>query len=277
MKNILLLTDFSENAKTAIIYSLELFRDESINFNILNVQKVSNYTTADLITASPRSSVYKAVIQDHKTKLSSMLEELTKGYQEEAFVFNIDCDYDDFISAVKQQVKLKTIDLIIMGTNGATAAKEVIFGSNTLHVIRNVDCPVLVIPDQYTFSKPYSILFVTEAKEVISKQALKPMLDLIHKFNTEVHVLLLEKDENRMGYNEKKEAIDIVLTGVEHNFYTMTNIPADIAIDSFVQIQKVDLSAKLVNKKTFLKRLLTGSKTDEITYKTRVPLLIMHP
>jgi hypothetical protein len=38
------------------------------------------------------------------------------------------------------------VDLVIMGTKGATGAREILFGSNAVHVIKNSNCPVLVIP-----------------------------------------------------------------------------------------------------------------------------------
>ena len=42
-------------------------------------------------------------------------------------------------------VEDKAIDYVVMGTKGATGAKEVLFGSNTVHVFKKVKCPVLAL------------------------------------------------------------------------------------------------------------------------------------
>lgn len=277
MKNILLLTDFSSNSKNALDYALNLFKGGKYQFFILNVQRTSKFTTGELWSATPSSTVYDSIIKNPKDKLAKMVANYEKVFTDEAYTFDIICDYDAFISAVNQTVKLKSIDLIVMGTNGATGAKEIVFGSNTIGVIRNVNCPVLVIPQKYNYNRPKRILFATENDELFIEKSLSPLTCILSKFNAELEILMIENvrstDENR----DKKEKIDSFYKSTKHNFYTITDIAADIAIASFVQINKVDLVAKIINKESFLKRLLSKSSMSELTYKTKVPLLIMHP
>lgn len=277
MKNILLLTDFSKNAKNAIDYALQFFKGEEKHFYILNVHKTSSYTMGDLMTSSPTSTVYDSIIKNSKATLKNFIGQLEETYTDELYSIEGICDHDDFISAIKQVIKLKEIDLIVMGTNGATGAKEVIFGSNTLSIIRNVEHPVLVIPENYKFKKPNTILFVTEHDEAFAKKSLYPLDYIITKYDSELLILTLDKNDSIDLVKEKKIKIDSYFKGTQHNFYSISNIPADIAIDAFMQIKPVDITAKIINKKSFLKRLVSGSSTNEITYKTSVPLLIMHP
>lgn len=277
MKNILLLTDFSKNAKNAMKYALAFFKGSTHHFFILNVQKVSNYTTGDLMSASPNSTVYDSIIKNPKAAIKKMIDTLQKEYIDEEYTFDGICDYDTFNSAVNQTVKSKKIDLIVMGTNGATGAAEVVFGSNTINVIRNVNCPVLAIPQEYTFSIPKSVLFATDINEKITEKSLKPLLYLASKFNSEIQILTLENNGNIDLSKEQKNKMNSFFKGYTNSFYSIENVPIYIAIDSFVQIKNVDITAKIINKESFFKRLISGSTTDEITYKSRVPLLIMHP
>ena len=276
MKNILLLTDFSSNSNNALDYALKFFKGGEYHFFILNVQRTSNYTTGELWSATPSSSVYDSIIKNPKDKLAKMVAKFEKEFRNEAYTFDVICDYDTFISAVNQTVKLKSIDLIVMGTNGATGAKEVIFGSNTISVIRNVDRPVLVIPQKYKFSRPTRILFATEMDELFIEKSLIPLTYILSKYNAELEILTIGNEKSTEQISDKKAKIDTYFKGTKHNFYTITDVAADIAIDSFVQINKVDLVAKIINKESFLKRLLSKSSMSELTYKTKVPLLIMH-
>lgn len=277
MKNILLLTDFSENAQNAIDYAMEFFKGGTYNFFLLNVHKVSKYTTGDLMTSTATTSVYDSIIKDPKVALENVIKNIDATFANENYSFETICDYDSFVSAVNQTIKLKNIDLIVMGSNGATGTKEVIFGSNTINVIRNVDCPVLVIPQEYKYKALNSIVFATNADDKFTRKPLKLLMYIISKFNSELNILTLEKDEGIHFSKEKKIKMDEFFKGINHSFYTIENVPKDIAIDSFVQIKQVDLTATIINKESFIKRLISGSITDEITYNSRVPLLIMHP
>jgi len=277
MKNILLLTDFSFNAQNAIDFALQFFKGGTYNFFILNVQKVSNYSTSNLMAASPKSSLYDSIIKNPKETLNKLIVQLKEKFKSEEYTFESICDYDDFVSAVSQTVKSKSIDLIVMGTNGATGAKEVVFGSNTINVIRRVNAPVLVIPQDYKYKVPSSILFTTNCNEKFNEKPLSPLMHIISRFNLELNILTLEDDSTNRIPMDKKVKMDDFFQGINHSFYSIESVPSDIAIDSFVQIKQVDLTAMVIDKESFLKRLISGSKTDEITYKSRVPLLIMHP
>ncbi len=277
MKNILLLTDFSEKAQNAIDYALQFFSSNKCNFFILIVQKVSGYTTSNLMTSLTTSSVYNSIIKKPKEVLSEMVNGFEKTYKDEAYSFDGICDYDSFLNSVNQVVISKNIDLIVMGTNGASGTKEVIFGSNTLSVIRNVDCPVLVIPENYKYKTINSIVFAVNADVKLNKKFLKPLMLIISKFNSELNILTFENEEDIYSSKEKKIDMDDFFKGISHSFYEIENVPIDIAIDSFVQIKHVDLMATIISKESFFKRLISGSTTDEIIYNSRVPLLIMHP
>ena len=277
MKKILLLTDFSENAQNAIDYALQFFSGSKCDFFILTVQKISGYTTSNLMTSSTTSSVYDSIIKDPKKILSDMIKGFEKIYKDEAYFFDGICDYDSFLSSVNQVVISKNIDLIVMGTNGASGTKEVVFGSNTLSVIRNIDCPVLVIPENYKYKTINSIVLATIAGDKFYKKPLKPLMLIISKFKSELNILTLENDEDIYSSKEKKMDMDDFFKGISYSFYEIENVSTNIAIDSFVQIKRVDLIAIIINEESFFKRLISGSTTDEITYNSRVPLLIMHP
>lgn len=278
MKNILLLTDFSEDSRNAIEYALQFFKGGKYNFFILNVHKVSNYTTGDLMASSADASIYDSIIKNPKAALNKMIKKFINEYNNEDFSYEAICDYDTFISAVKQTINLKKIDLMVMGTNGATGANEVIFGSNTIAVIRQVDCPVMVIPQGFKFIELTNILFALEYKDIIKDKPLKPLKHIIKKHYAVLDILILNKGNISVDeLKDKKTSINSFFNGDKCNFYTIVDVPIDIAMDCFEQIKQIDLIAKIINKESFLKRLISGSKTDEIAYKSRVPLLIMHP
>jgi hypothetical protein len=66
-----------------------------------------------------------------------------------------------FTDSIKKQVKEKKIDLIVMGTKGASGLKEMTMGSNTGDVMTKVKCPLLAVPENTTYHRPKEIAFPT--------------------------------------------------------------------------------------------------------------------
>ena len=272
MQNILLLTDFSKNANNAINYTMQLFSGDNCRFYVLNVQKVSKYITSDLIT-SPNKTVYDAVIKNPKKSIDILVNDLRKKYKNEAYDFEGICDYDSFISSVKQVILTKRIDLIVMGTNGISGVKETIFGSNTMQILKVIDLPTLVIPENYKFNKPDKILFIYENE--IDEDIIKPLTFIISKFNAYLNILNVLDEETNNEFVQKNDKLienfnKAKVEYVEVNYNIEKN-----TIEQVVLMHKIKMISKIINTKSFFKRLFSKSITPNITYANKVPLLFL--
>ncbi|MFT4849850.1 MAG: nucleotide-binding universal stress UspA family protein [Sediminicola sp.] len=277
MKNILLPTDFSENSINAIDYAVKLFSNSEIKFHILNVQIISDYTTSELMTSSPSNSVYKEVLDDNKLKIEKLVEKLEAENSSQKFTFKKLLDYDVCTDAIRQAVKLYEIDLIIMGTNGATGAKEVIFGSNTIKVIRNINCPIIAVPEKFSFSKIKRILFSIHSPLKTSYSGLKPLRSILRIYEPDLDVLEITEDTKQLKKEEDDLFIKDILYEFDFNKFEIKKVPFLYAIEVFQQLMPVDLHALLIEKESFIDRIIFGSKTSNITYNSKVPLLVLHP
>lgn len=276
MKNILLPTDFSVNSKNAIQYALELFRGTSVSFFILNVQKTSEFVLDDLMTAAPGSSVYEAILKDNAQELQEFVSPLKEQYSKEDYEFKSFVDYDNLTDSIEQMIKAETIDLIIMGTNGATGASEVLFGSNTLHIIRKIDCPLLIVPQDHAFRKIESVVFTARSWEDIGHERAKPLKALVRLTDAKLQILEIKEAIATDSTNKNEDYLATVLSGFDYSTHSLIGLPEYIAIDSFVQLMKSDLHALFIERETFLDRFFHGNNTAKISYGTRVPLLVLH-
>jgi nucleotide-binding universal stress UspA family protein len=276
MKNILLPTDFSENSLNAIDYAMHFFEHWECDFYILNVQKVSEYITDDLMTASPMASLYADIAADNKKLINQLVEKLDKQYEVQSYTFHGVFDYDDFVSSVKQVVQFHAIDLIIMGTNGATDAKEVIFGSNTLQVLRNIDCPTLTIPHHYSYTGIKRALFSTDQQEGFSIHDIQVFKEILSIHPCELQVLELKEGGKTISKQDDNQYIRGLFKEHPYTYFCLQTIPSLIAVNTATQLLKVDIHAVFVAKESFLKRLLFGSETAQLAYSTIIPLLFLH-
>lgn len=274
MKRILLPTDFSENSLNAIRYAMAFFKNSEVDFFVLNVQKISNYTTADLMSRSSGSTVYRAILDDNKKSLNKFIEKLKKECVGEKYTFHGLVDFDVFTDAMQQAVVTKNIDLIIMGTNGATGAKEVLFGSNTLNVIRQVNCPLIAVPEAYTFKDIKNVLFSINYQGVPTT-SIAPLIEILKLYKATLKVLDVKEENIHVTSAETEASLKDLLGNLSYDYYLLSGIPIPIAIDAFEQLFPVDLHALIVEQKSFLDRFVFGSETSAISYNSRVPLLIL--
>jgi len=276
MKNILLPTDLSENSKNAIDYALQLFKDDLCTFYFLNVQKTSNYISDDLMT-NATDTVYNAVVFNAKKELTDYVNLIRVKHKNSTHFFKELIDYDSFTDAINQAVSSKRIDLIIMGSNGASDAREVIFGSNTLQVIRNIECPTVVIPKEYEYKKPDNILFVLDKKDQFDVAMLEPLLDIGVKYSSTINFLKTDVDEKITSKKiDRHERIINSFKTLKCNTHLISNISTVDAINSFIQLIPTDMVSLIIKKESFLKRFFEGSIVNDINYQIKTPLLFMH-
>ena len=114
------------------------------------------------MTASVNTTIHESVVGTTKKKLNQIVAELKATYDAEDYKYNTLIDYGGFVDALKKVIRFKDIDMIIMGTNGVTGAEEILFGSNTINVIRKVDCPLIIIPQGFKFTIPKTFLYAMD-------------------------------------------------------------------------------------------------------------------
>ncbi len=276
MKQILLLTDYSENSKNAMNYALQLFEKQKCTFHVLNTQKTSRYTTSDLLS-STNTSVYNSLIKKNKQKLDSFVKKIEEKYQTENYTIKTIVDYDALTDAINQYVEVEKIELIVMGTNGATGAKEVVFGSNTIQVIRKVDCTTLIIPEGFEYKKPKNILLPLDLNDSLSNHAFLNLHSFVKKHMGSLHLLRI-KPKNETSKEEKvdQEQIDNLLIDASYSYHKISHVPIHYTVDSYLQSNNIDLVALLVQKESAFERFFVGSSTKKISSHLRTPLLIYH-
>ena len=276
MKNILLLTDFSNNSINAMRYALQLFQDHKCNFFVLHVEISSSYISDDLIL-SGNKTIYDTLVKESKHKLAKLTTKLESEFKNKNFSFELIVDHDIFTDAIKQVIASKAIDLIVMGTNGVTGAKEVILGSNTINVIRKIDCPTLVIPEGFTYKIPNEVLLPLDVFDSISGPAFTDVLDFTKRFSKKIHLLRI-RPENADHKEDLKDMdhIRYFFKESHYEYHTVEGIPMEHVVNCYIQTHSIDLTALLVQTESFFERFFIDSSTTKISNKIRVPLLVYH-
>ena len=220
-------------------------------------------------------------IQD-KIKVATQLQELKKRilaqYSFEKHSFKTSIEHASFIKGVRFQIAKNEIDLIIMGTKGASGIKKYTLGSNAGDVITKVKCPVLVIPENAQYEEPKHIAFPTDFnlfyKERIIK-TLKSVTQLHHSFLHVVHVK--GKDMPLTESQEKnKTFLQDSLEGMQNRFHTCYTCNLEETIQKFVEKKQINMIAMVAKNLNFFQRILFRPTVEKMSYQTEVPFLVLH-
>src|SRR5690606_2942216 len=136
MKNILLPTDFSENSWNAISYALQLFKDKVCTFHVLHTYTPIVYHVEYVIVSTWQFDLAEVIREQANKSLKKFETRIQNTINNPQHHCKFDAGFNTLTLEISDQVKEKKIDYVIMGTNGATGAKEILFGSNTVHVFK---------------------------------------------------------------------------------------------------------------------------------------------
>jgi nucleotide-binding universal stress UspA family protein len=277
MKRILLPTDFSENSLNAIKYTLALFKNVPCDYYLLNVYKVPYLTNEELMEndAQQLAIVETELFEQSRNNLEVLREKI--GDQENS-VFHLISDYNFLSNSVNECVKNKEIELVAMGTKGATGAKEIFLGSNTGDVLMKTDSNVLAIPENAKFQPVKEIVFPTDYRIKYELDDLASLIMIAELYESSIRVLHLNEenvlDEEQMA---NKRILESYFKPVHHTYHVLTNTDFEEALNCFTQSRgDVDMIAIISRHYNFLQRLFFRPKVMELSFHTKIPMFVMH-
>lgn len=136
-ERILVPTDFSDASQRALEYAKWIAKECQSHLFLVHVNQIMNP-----IVPPEGAWIDSEILQE---KLEEQIEQTTAGLRSEGFNadgFSTPGRVRDQLSSI---IKESRIDLMVMGTHGRTGWERFLFGSDTESVLRQVDCPVMVI------------------------------------------------------------------------------------------------------------------------------------
>jgi nucleotide-binding universal stress UspA family protein len=267
---LLIPTDFSPLSKIAALYAVKLGKKLKAEFVLLNVVNLGNSPGRGAINVKyiedklaenaveDCARLTNEIRSEVKGKLS-ITSQVVKGYPVENVVANY--------------AQHNHIDLIVMGTKGATGLKKILLGSNATDVINKSRIPVIAVPEFARFTGLKDIVYATDMVNL--KDELRAVASFAKDFNATVHVLHILSPTG-------KAKLDIIQTvakltkAMEYNKITVTvSLHEDAAegIDQYVIRHKADLLVMFTNELTFFRKIVGQSVTREMAFLSNVPLL----
>lgn len=276
MKKILFPTDFSETANNAFIYALKLAKSIEAEIYVLNTYEMPVISTTSAGQPELIQSVYNSIELNHfesykkeVPKLRAIAEDIACNDIKLTFIF----EEGIMLSILQKIINEENIDFIVMGTNGNSGFEKKLLGSNTVHVMENVDIPILSVPRKAVFKRLNNFGFATMLRES-DKAGLKQIIKIADGLHADMKVLhvLRREDPKAMQVldNWKKEFNDSNVS-----FHTVLNEKLDESVFFFIDDQLIDVMCIVKRHLNFFEKLFSSSLSKQLSYHADVPVLVL--
>ena len=265
---VLIPTDFSELSNVAIKYTVEISKDVDIKLILLHVidsntpsmARVGSHKLQEAIKTSSERSM-KELIASIKKDNSHNIDisyEITSGSSIEKYVE---------IFAVKNN-----IDLICIGTKGASGLKKILFGSNAAGIIQNSSIPVLTIPEFARYKGFNNIVYSSDLYNL--DKEIELIIPFAKLMNSWVHILHIDKDNEGFEGDllNKEESLRKKFSYEKIKFNELKSNSVIQGINNFVADVEADMVIMFTHRTNFLEKVFQKSVTQNTAFQTRIPL-----
>lgn len=268
MKNIIIPTDFSTNAGLALDFAINNFNAPDTVFWLTHVYRMP-YSGAvvsvdlDNLLKEDREEDMRKELAAARAKYPNLQ---VKGHAIQG----------TFIDVITKIVEKESIDMIVMGTTGATGAKGVLLGSNAANVVKHAKVPVLLYPNDCGVASMKKVVFASDLKHVKGYETFKPIRQIVKDSGAELDILHLENyDEGMIDMERESLLLDTIFVDLPHGFHVKELKHPEEDILDYAHEVDADLIVVVARNYGFFERIVHRSTSRKLSMLTNVPLLIL--
>src|SRR5665647_533562 len=266
MKKFLVPIDFSDTSVNAAKYTIDLTKDiPDVNIILYHVYSRISFATLTSREEGSRQMVTEAELNEIKVKISKGNDNITCVAEEGSFIENI----GDYVMG-------NFIDLVIMGITGSSRITQVFMGTNTLNVIRHINCPVMIIPPAAEFTGIKKAVFISDFKDVARTTPFYALKKILDTFKPKLEILTVDSEhyvELTDEYRLEREAMEDKLGSYKPEFFFLRAFDFLDGINQYVETKNIDAIITLPRKHSFLSQLFKTSHTKKLAYHSHIPII----
>jgi len=270
MKKILIPTDFSKHAEYALKVAAQIARKNDGEIILLHMLELP-HQASDAVgsgTDIPEIMFFKnAAIR----RLEEIMDEDYLDGLKVSEVIQFELAFDGILKISQTN----NVDLIVMGSHGASGYKEMFIGSNAEKVVRNSDVPVLIIKKEENNFKVDNFVFASDFADEIKKPFQK-VVDFANKFDATLHLAMINTPNNFKPTSESTEIMNKFTAGFtinkfETHIYNETNVEKGIL--NFSNSIDADLIGMSTHGRKGLSHFFNGSISEDLVNHASRPVV----
>ncbi|RQP18128.1 MAG: universal stress protein [Parapedobacter sp.] len=273
MKTLLIPTDFSRHAYQACLYAAGMAARHGWKLHLLHV-----YQSFYAVSAYPgvTGAAWVEIKDATDQQMAELIEKLKKQFP--AISISGENREGTMADTVANFAREKSVNLIVMGTQGATGLKYAVLGSNTFAVILKSPVPVVAIParisafrmDRVGFAVNYHATEVTALEDFTTLMDRPMVITLFHFYEK-------GKQEETKKMQKWAKRFEKIATGsdaeLQFKLAISRNLP--VSINRMVAREQLDALVMTPMDKPFFSRMFSKQLIKVIAHKPTVPVFFM--
>jgi nucleotide-binding universal stress UspA family protein len=278
MKTLVVPTDFSSVSVNALNYAVDMAQAINAGIVLLHV-----YNVPVAFTDGPVSPVTVVSVEEVKRTAEERLEEIKKNLitvTSGQIEILTEARLGDTIDELEQLCKSVEPLAIVMGSHGTTGIERIIMGSTTQAAVRQLKCPVIVIPPGTTYHGIKRIGLACDFDNIVQSTPVEYIKNIVREFGADLYVLNVKdkKDEESDVTESTMETayLDAVLEEIRPAYVQLTGKDVVEGINGFAEQNNLDLVMVIPKKHRFIDTLFHKSQSRELITHSHIPIVSIH-
>jgi nucleotide-binding universal stress UspA family protein len=270
MKKILIPTDFSDHAEYALKVAAQIARKNNGEIILLHMLELP-HQASDAVGSGhdiPELMFFKnAAIK----RLEELMDEDYLDGLKVSEIVQFEMAFDGILNISKKN----NVDLIVMGSHGASGYKEMFIGSNAEKVVRNSEAPVLIIKKEQDNFKVDDFVFASDFSDEI-KKSFEKVVEFANKFDSTLHLVMINTPNNFKSTDVSQSILDKFSGGFKMNkfkthIYNESNVEKGIL--NFANSINADLIGMSTHGRKGLSHFFNGSISEDLVNHASRPVV----
>ena len=270
MKRILVPTDFSKQAEYALRVAAQIAKINNSEIYLLHMLELPHQGSDAISSGSaiPQIMFFKEMAIN---KLETLME---SDFLEGTNVSEI-IQFEKAFDGIMEISKKNSVDLIVMGSHGASGYEEMFIGSNAEKVVRSSEVPVLIIKNETEEFKANKLVFASDFSDEIKKPFAK-LIEFATIFNSHLDLVIINTPNSFKSTAVAEKIMTDFLEGTNFTNYS-THIYNDVNIEKGILNYSSSVDADLIGMcthgRTGFSHFFNGSISEDLVNHTVRPVI----
>jgi len=273
VKNMLVLTDFSDAATNAASYAAALAYQ-------LKTRRLILYHAYDPIVVPPTdfTPVSGGFIESPELSLQKIndLKDDLEAWVSKQTDIEVRTDGRNLINGVNALAEQQRIGLVVAGITGKSSIERTLVGSNTITLAKNCLAPLLIVPPVAAFQPIKTVVFACDLKRVSESTPVLGIKTFLNALGARLIILNVDYDGANFDPGTLKEMTHLheLWDDEEPEYHYIEHEDIAAGIMEFAGQQRAEMVITVPKQYGFFESLFHRSLTKKLTYHTHLPLLL---
>ncbi|UKM65734.1 universal stress protein [Flavobacteriaceae bacterium GSB9] len=270
MKKLLVPTDFSNQAENALKVAAQIAKKHDCEIYLLHMLEIPLQEVDPMGAQSSLPEAMFFMKLAHK-KFETLKQ---KDYLNDLVVHET-VDFQEIFKGIFHVCKKHEIDLIVMGSNGASGLREMLIGSNTEKVVRTSDTPVLVVKQEHPIFNIAQFVFASDFENE-NIDTFKKAITFAKTFGAKMHLLLVNTPNmfiTTEEANKRFKPYTNILDSVNHTKTIYNDLSVEKGIMNFSESIGADLIGMSTHGRQGISHFFNGSISEDLVNHAKRPVI----